>query len=269
MRKHIAKALQARSKAVKNAIERFNVAAAVLDPPMPPLTWEQVVEYAFLADFDILRDTRAEVQSRPWTRPAYRLAMDRYFKLLRAREEIKRLNVEIPRVVTWIRDENQFLEKMEANLRDMEGKSDAEVDTDVQMAVQVRLYRQRRGRFDAAHMRRFYKLAGTPGFTGSLRCGVAVERRETQRRLRELREQVAREAREGEGHMDIDGEEEEAKEDEWEDADDEEPAQTGSDEESDEEDEGDEAREEAVSGLVYRISILAVDDKEQGGREED
>ncbi|KAJ6592957.1 hypothetical protein B0H19DRAFT_890330, partial [Mycena capillaripes] len=113
MRKHIAKALQARSKAVKSAIENYNAAAALLDPPMPHLTWEQVVEYTFLADFDILRDTRAEVQSRPWTRPAYRLAMDRYFKTLRAREEIKRLNVEIPRMVTWIRDEYKTLRRKE------------------------------------------------------------------------------------------------------------------------------------------------------------
>jgi hypothetical protein len=96
MRKHIAKALQARSKAVRAAIDRYNEAAGALNPPMPSITWEQVVEYVFLADFDILRDTRAEVQSKPWTRPAYRLAMDHYFKILRAREEIKCLNVEIP-----------------------------------------------------------------------------------------------------------------------------------------------------------------------------
>ncbi|KAJ7336988.1 hypothetical protein DFH08DRAFT_706012 [Mycena albidolilacea] len=108
MRKHIAKALQARSKAVKNAIERYNDAAAALDPPMHSVPWGQVVAYAFLADFDILRDTCAEVQSKPPSRPAYRLAIDWYFKTLRAREEIKCLNIEIRRVVTWIRDENRF-----------------------------------------------------------------------------------------------------------------------------------------------------------------
>jgi hypothetical protein len=83
MRKHIAKALQARSKAVKNVIDRYNDAAALLEPPMPKLTWEEVVEYAFLANFDILHDTQAEVQLQPWMRLAYRLAMDRYFKTLR------------------------------------------------------------------------------------------------------------------------------------------------------------------------------------------
>jgi hypothetical protein len=38
MCKHIAKALQARSKAVKNTIDRYNEAAIVLEPPMPRLT---------------------------------------------------------------------------------------------------------------------------------------------------------------------------------------------------------------------------------------
>jgi hypothetical protein len=51
---------------VKNKIDRYNNAAVMLEPPMLALTWEEVVEYAFLADFDILQDTRAEVQSQPW-----------------------------------------------------------------------------------------------------------------------------------------------------------------------------------------------------------
>ncbi|KAJ7878793.1 hypothetical protein B0H14DRAFT_3435392 [Mycena olivaceomarginata] len=185
MRKHIAKALQARSKAVKNAIERYNDAAAMLNPPMPRLSWEQVVEYAFLADFDILRDTRSEI--------------------LRAREEIKRLNVEIRQVVTWIRDENRFLRKMEAILRDGEGKSEKEKEDDEHMAVQVRWYRERRGRFDAGHMQRFRELARTPGFTGSLTCGVAVEHEELQEQLRELRAELARDGADDEMEVDEEG----------------------------------------------------------------
>ncbi|KAJ7794775.1 hypothetical protein B0H14DRAFT_2392274 [Mycena olivaceomarginata] len=198
MRKHIAKALQARSKAVKNAIERYNNAAGLLHPPMPSLTWEQVVEYAFLADFDILRDTRAEVQSKPWTRPVYRLAMDRYFKILRVREEIKRLNIEIRRVVTWIRNENTFLRRMEKNLRATDGKGEEQAEEDRQMAVQVRLYRLRRGRFDAGHLERFQKLAQMPGFTGTLQCGVAMEHLEVRRRLRQLHAELGAEDGEGE-----------------------------------------------------------------------
>ncbi|KAJ7129039.1 hypothetical protein C8R43DRAFT_896829 [Mycena crocata] len=238
MRKHIAKALQARSKAVKNAIETYNAAASVLSPPMPQLTWEQVVEYAFLADFDILRDTRAEIRARPWTRPSYRIAMDRYFKLLRAREEIKRLNVEIPRVITWIRDESRCLRAKERELREQ----------DLQMAIQVRLYRERRGRFDDGHMQRFYRLAEKPGFTGSLKPGMAVERREASDAARAAaRERATADAEE---EMDVDDvverasigdwrrAEEQDEEEGWED---EESAQTGvgSNKDSDDEGEGD------------------------------
>ncbi|KAJ7104590.1 hypothetical protein C8R43DRAFT_1092224 [Mycena crocata] len=277
MRKHIAKALQARSKAVRAAIDRYNAAAMLLDPPMPQLSWDQVVEYAFLADFDILRDTRAEVRARPWTRPSYRLAMDNSFKILRAREEIKRLNVEIPRVITWIRDENRLLRKKEAELRDTEGKSEDKVG----------LYRERRGRFDDQHMQRFWKLGGTPGFTGSLRPGVSVERRAAQRqaaaaRAREARtEQRARHSRtvrviqddSSEDGMDVDevvvvdaaGNSWNANGEgntEWEDDDDEEMAPLGPllpGEGSDEEDEGHRVAEERVSGLLYQISMMAID----------
>jgi hypothetical protein len=254
MRKHIAKALQAQSKAVRNAIDRYNSAASLLDPPMRQLTWEQVVEYVFLADFDILRDTRAEIQSRPWTRPAYRLAMDRYFKILRAREEIRCLNVEIPRVVTWICDENRILRRKEAELNSEEGKTEEEAAADQGMAVQVRLYRERRGRFDEAHMRRFWVLARTPGFTGSVMPGVSVEWRATRR---EAQAQAAAQAdgervgpegasggigveHEGEEEMVVDG----GDEGEWV-----------------EEDEGDDAMEAAVSDLLYTISMVAIDDR--------
>ncbi|KAJ7778568.1 hypothetical protein B0H14DRAFT_3095839 [Mycena olivaceomarginata] len=137
LRRHIAKALQARSKAVQNAIDRYNAAAIALDPPMASLTWEQVVEYTFLADFDILRDTRAEVQSRPWTRPAYRLAMDTYFKIKRAQEEIIHLNIEICRMMTWMRDEGHFLQGQELSLCSTEGKTPEQAEEDLLLAEQL------------------------------------------------------------------------------------------------------------------------------------
>ncbi|KAJ6493862.1 hypothetical protein DFH09DRAFT_1104322 [Mycena vulgaris] len=239
---HITKALQARSKAVCSAIEHYNTAACALSPPMPQLSWEQVGEYTFLADFNILQDMHAEIRSQPWTRPAYRLVMDRYFKILHMHKEIKRLNVEIPCVVTWIRDETAFLHKMEANLRDEAGKLEEQIVEDMQMAVQ-----------------RFYELTAESGLTGSLRCGVAVKRREIRERLRGLREQAARKA----GEIDVDGQASEVgdNDNEWVDADSEGVQRRVDDEgvESDQEGEGDEARDAAVSHLVYQISMVAVD----------
>ncbi|KAJ7906661.1 hypothetical protein B0H13DRAFT_1465555, partial [Mycena leptocephala] len=56
LRKHIAKALQTRSRTIQAALDRYNAAAAALDPPRCTLSWSEVIDFTFLVDFDILRD---------------------------------------------------------------------------------------------------------------------------------------------------------------------------------------------------------------------
>ncbi|KAJ7640901.1 hypothetical protein DFH06DRAFT_1137727, partial [Mycena polygramma] len=167
LRKHIAKALQARSKALKNALSRYNFEARAISPPKPTLSWEDVVEYAFLADFDLLREGRRDIREEPWAQQAGRVAMDQHYKLLRADEEIIRLNVEIRRLVTWMKDEDAFLTREEVRLRE-EGKEG--------IALQVGLLRMERARFTDIHMARLVKLSKEPGFTGDLVPGVSVSR---------------------------------------------------------------------------------------------
>ncbi|KAJ7182559.1 hypothetical protein C8R43DRAFT_829619, partial [Mycena crocata] len=87
------------------------------------------------------------------------LAMDNYFKICRAHEEIVRLNIEIRWVVTWIEDEDEFLQRREREL---------EESNTPEMAILVQRYRCERARFDADHMKRFWELAKSPGFTGSV-----------------------------------------------------------------------------------------------------
>jgi hypothetical protein len=164
LRKHIAKALKARSQAIRTSLDQYNAAANAMTPCRPTLTWDNVVEYAFLADFDLLRDSRQDIRERPWTKPACRVAMDQYFKQLRAQEEITRLNVEIPRVITFMQDETAFLLRKEKET----------ALTDPILAYQISSYRNERGRFYDLHMRRFAKLASIPGFTGSLKPGVSI-----------------------------------------------------------------------------------------------
>lgn len=62
LRKHIGNALKARSQAVRTALENYNASARALVPPRAELSWDNVVEYAFLADFDLLADTREDVR---------------------------------------------------------------------------------------------------------------------------------------------------------------------------------------------------------------
>jgi hypothetical protein len=142
-----------------------------MDPPKPDLAWEQVVEYAFLAEFDLLREGRDDIRNKPWALPAGRVAMDRHFKMLRADEEIERLNLEIPRLLTYMADEKEFLVYHEERLRK---------DGNAALAHQVRAHRLEYGRFDDLHRRRLYKLAKEPGFTASLSRGVSVS---TERRV--------------------------------------------------------------------------------------
>ncbi|KAJ7727400.1 hypothetical protein B0H16DRAFT_1779478 [Mycena metata] len=197
MRKHIAKALQTRSEVVKNAIDRYNLAALAMDPPSPTLTWSEVVEYVFLADFEFLRATDGELNEKPWTRPACRLAMTMYFKIVRAREEIVRLNVEIRRLVTWISDEDEFLRGKEAEAREF-GRT--------HMAVLIRTYRLERARSDMGHMKHIWSLAKMPGFTGCIYPGVLKEKRE--RIQQERRDRRRERARGDASEMDVDEEEE-------------------------------------------------------------
>ena len=110
LRKHIANALKARSTTIRTALDKYNTAALALVPPRQTLDWDQVVEYAFLSDFDLLRDARQDIRRKPWATPAARLAIDRAFKLERAEEEIARLNIEIPHLATYIRDEDICLQ---------------------------------------------------------------------------------------------------------------------------------------------------------------
>jgi len=109
LHKHIGKALQVQSSAIKTALEHYNVAARALSPPHRTLTLEEVVEYTFLSDFQLLQDTHEDISQCPWASPTACLVLDTYFKMCRAQEEIIRLNIEIHHFVTYPQDEDRYL----------------------------------------------------------------------------------------------------------------------------------------------------------------
>lgn len=165
MRKHIAKALQTRSKAVRNALDKYNSSAAALQPPKPQLTWDQVVHYSFVSEFDLLRHAcREDISEKPWATPAGRIAMDAFFKGERAKEEIQRLNVEIRRLYTWMQD-------LEASLLAAENKTS---QTDPILAFHIHLYRISRSRGHKLHRQRLASLSKMRSFTGNLTRGKPV-----------------------------------------------------------------------------------------------
>ncbi|KAJ7320975.1 hypothetical protein DFH08DRAFT_818795 [Mycena albidolilacea] len=150
VRKHIAKALQVRSKAIRSALQRYNSAALALDPPRQHLSWEEVIGYAFLADFDILWDPTGNATIRAWADPAARQLLDSYHKLKRAKEEIQ-----------------EFLLAKEAEI----------LPDDPTLAFFIGKYRWQRGRYDEIHTKRFYAIRQKLGnrFTADLTPGERAD----------------------------------------------------------------------------------------------
>lgn len=165
LRKHIGMVLKTRSQAIRTALEKYNLAAASLHPPRPQLSWDVVVEYAFLADFDLLSDTRQDIRERPWAAPAARMLLDEYFKIERAHEEIQRLNIEIRRFITYMQDEEVYLKK----------KEDLLLEADGALAHQISCLRERLQRCNEQHRHKLHRLASLPGFTGTLQPGISKE----------------------------------------------------------------------------------------------
>ncbi|KAJ7936025.1 hypothetical protein B0H13DRAFT_1853726 [Mycena leptocephala] len=89
LHKHIAKALQARSQAIRTALKSYNIAAAAMVPLGGSLLGR--------------RSWKRGIEVRAWADPAARLLIDTYFKIERAREEI-------------LRDEGEFLVSREKKI---------------------------------------------------------------------------------------------------------------------------------------------------------
>ena len=157
LRRQISKALQRRSEAIRKALERYNTQAACLNPPRPPLSWSDIVEYSFIGEFDLLRHSRDDVRDAPWTQPARREASLKFFQLCRAREELIRLNVEICRLRTWVHDEEKRVKSAISHLS----------STDPLLAAELECRWILRAAMNNTHIKRLNKIESQPGFTGT------------------------------------------------------------------------------------------------------
>jgi hypothetical protein len=90
--------------------------------------------------------------------------MDSYFKLLRAEEEIIRLNVEIRRFLTFMHDEDAYLLSKELSVR----------LTDPSLAYQILVQSRNLNRFTPCHVKNLNKTQQLQGFSGNLSCGVRI-----------------------------------------------------------------------------------------------
>jgi hypothetical protein len=166
MWRHIAHTLQSRSQAIQTTLNQYNKSAKALSPPCPPLQWAEVVEYMLLADVDLLCDTHhgEDIRSCQWATPASCRAMDMYFRVLQAGEEIQQLDVKILRFVTYMQDEVNFFLQEEAHV----------CTYDPVLACQIRLLTIEKSCYNAVHMDLFYKTSKISGFSAKITSGIHV-----------------------------------------------------------------------------------------------
>jgi hypothetical protein len=109
LRQQISKSIARRSTALRNALARYNELAPEQDPPRPIIKYKELLNYASLGEFDLLRHLRHTIIEKPWTKPINHEATTKHFKVLCARKEIERLNIEIRRLQDWVDSEDDML----------------------------------------------------------------------------------------------------------------------------------------------------------------
>ncbi|KAK7457914.1 hypothetical protein VKT23_010261 [Stygiomarasmius scandens] len=170
MRQHIGAAMKNRSETIRKALDEYNAAAALLNPPRPGMEWKDIVGYSYLSEFDFLRDTRTDVRQKPWAKPALRQLMTQAFKLLCSEEELCRLHVEVKRLLTYMKEEEAYLNEMQRRIH----------VTDPALSFQLYLHSNERGRFNDLHRMRLRNITKLRGFDrGNLHYftpGIGVRR---------------------------------------------------------------------------------------------
>ncbi|KAG0707166.1 hypothetical protein DFH29DRAFT_760828, partial [Suillus ampliporus] len=159
LRQQIGKAIKTRGKAIHSVLDNYNDLAAHMTPLAPHLEWGNILDYAFISDFKLLKHaySQQDITREPWTNPGNREIMAKYFKVKCAREELERLNVEIQRLCAFIVDECGL---MHAQLHHLHG-------SDPYLAAELEEVCHRRHRIDTLHILRLDNIESLPGFTGT------------------------------------------------------------------------------------------------------
>lgn len=158
MRKYILKAITRRSAAICSALEKYNALAPIQHPPRPVLDYSEVIGYASLGEFSLLKYSRYDVLAKPWTVPENRRMAAKYFKVTRAHEEILRLNVEIRRLAHWINhDDSKILSAISSLVTN---------GSDPLLVAELKDVYAKHHRINNIHRQRLHKIYQLPRFTG-------------------------------------------------------------------------------------------------------
>ncbi|KZO93751.1 hypothetical protein CALVIDRAFT_485477, partial [Calocera viscosa TUFC12733] len=165
MRTSIAKAIQERSAAIRSALDKYNHMAILLVPPRPTLDFQEVIDMTFLSDFALLRYSRNDIRKRQWSDPLVRQAMTQWLLVRCAKEEIKRLNIEIRRLWTALHVEpKEMLQRIEQ----------VQAEGNMLLAAEMSLRLVRRLEVDKHLRQRILMIFQLDGFSGDRSVGIRM-----------------------------------------------------------------------------------------------
>jgi hypothetical protein len=157
MRKYISKAIARRSATIHNALEKYNKLALLQIPPRPILDYAEVVRYATLGKFTLLKYCRHNFLAKPWAVPETWEMSAKYFKLVQFHEEITHLNVEIGHLEAWVEyDDKKMLEVIETLVTD---------DPSSLLAAELRKQYSVRHCINNIHRCRLHKICQLKGYS--------------------------------------------------------------------------------------------------------
>ncbi|KAG1863272.1 hypothetical protein DFJ58DRAFT_715177 [Suillus subalutaceus] len=122
------------------------------------LSGTEVVGYATLGEFTLLKYSRHDFLRKPWAVPENREMSAKYFKLVRSHEEITCVNVEIGRLDAWVEyDDKKMLEVIEMLATD---------DPSSLLAAELRKQYSVRHRVNNVHCCRLHRIGQLKGYNG-------------------------------------------------------------------------------------------------------
>ncbi|KAF8311412.1 uncharacterized protein EI90DRAFT_2953931, partial [Cantharellus anzutake] len=110
-RQHISTLVAKRGKSLQSTLQKYNTLAASLNPPKPSLTWQDVTDLHFLSDIILLRG-REDIRDKRWFQRHFRDATRAWYKLQRAREEVKIVGIEAHRIWASVIEEEAHLRQV-------------------------------------------------------------------------------------------------------------------------------------------------------------
>ncbi|KAG2343823.1 hypothetical protein BDR05DRAFT_999730 [Suillus weaverae] len=132
--------------------------APLQDPPHPVLDYTEIVGYASLGEFSVLKHSRHYILTKPWTVTADREMAARYFKLVRSHKEIVQLNVEIKCLHCWVEHEDRTtLEAIDSLLAD---------DPDSPLIAELKTLYAKHHRVNNNHCKQLQQIYALDRYTG-------------------------------------------------------------------------------------------------------